>query len=361
MQNNICAKPWNWMIVTRNGVTSCCYASAGSLANSEHIPDGLVDADFIKDGILWKLWNSSIYTELRKAVINNNYELACNLSHSRCVEMVSCNVPFGTLRTPEQTDNFYKIQESINNKEIIVKHYPTFFEIMLDGACNLRCPHCCQKQWTPMRHLQIQYFQNELLDFLKHASLISLLGGEPTVCQDYNLFMSLVKEANSAKVSIVTNGHFIIEKILPNISLFETIRVSIDAANADTYSKVRPSIDSHYNWDRLNFNLQFLSKRRNQIDNITFVYVINGYNYTEMTDMITLADKYKCNFVVFYEILDTPYIKLDQERRTIFRFTLDNPGVVNGYLEKAMLRAKELGITIQYSFTSLNKFGVQNV
>jgi MoaA/NifB/PqqE/SkfB family radical SAM enzyme len=271
-------------------------------------------------------------------------------------------------RTEKQNTNIQKAKESFYGQQTIVSHYPVIIELPFDWYCNMRCPHCNQRRIVDKHidtRLKIQDFRQELIDFLSYAIEVCVLGGEATICPDWNPLMNMVMIAGGAKINLVTNGQFLIQKVIPNIELFNNISVSADAATAKTYSKVRPSNDDVYNFDRLIFNLQKVSQLKKIYHSFCFSlsFVINGYNYHEMKEMAELCKEFNCDVVCFNETSYLPYdeLTIDEIDYVKWGHKKENFQVINNLLDESLALAKKYGIEVFYQFPlSIKRCGWQS-
>jgi MoaA/NifB/PqqE/SkfB family radical SAM enzyme len=248
------------------------------------------------------------------------------------------------------------MQRSIIDREIVVQHYPVNLDILLDGKCNLGCPHCFQK--TPGQYIQkleTAYFKDELLEFLKYATMVCLCGGEPTICQEYNMLIDLIRKADGARILIMTNGHFVIQKIIPNIDIFDGISISVDAIDAETYHMVRPAKDEHYNWDRLYANIKRLLKTPRECF-IDYSFLINGYNYKQIPDMIRWSKDHGVNTILLSEVFNMKY-NVNEQRQKQLDFIYNYPEQVLPLVDKAVQLAGDLNVNLIYQFSSIGRVG----
>jgi sulfatase maturation enzyme AslB (radical SAM superfamily) len=196
----------------------------------------------------------------------------------------------------------------------------------------------------------------ELYEYLQNSVKISVIGGEPTVCKDYDIIMQLIRRVGGSKTKIVTNGHLIKDKIFPYIDCFKEIQISIDASNAEIYNKVRPSINTKYNWANLIDNIDYIIKNNTNID-IKFIFLINGYNYKYIPDMINLAIEYNIKHVFIYEVFNIIYNNVSDDIQDILNFTHKYPEAWRSYAELAISVAKNNGINVTYVLQSLGMYG----
>jgi MoaA/NifB/PqqE/SkfB family radical SAM enzyme len=290
-------------------------------------------------------------------MICNGANSACLLDKSRCA---SINHPNSYDYLPAddiQQSNIELSKQSIAAGEKIVNHYPLHFDLVLGGYCNLKCHHCYQRG-NNIEPLNIVNFINEISTFMRHASIVYLLGGEPTVCPDYNVVIDVARRIGGKRLSLCTNGHFIIQKIIPNIDLFQTISVSLDACSAESYKKTRFSYDAHYDWDRLMHNLKYLKRHRDNISTLEFMYVITKHNYHEMSKMVEMASDFKAS-IRFMEPLQISYAHLNEYNRQSILWTIGNEQISDS-LDMALENAAEKNVRIEYQFASISRCGSVN-
>jgi uncharacterized radical SAM superfamily Fe-S cluster-containing enzyme len=346
-----CSAPWVRMGLSKDLQYSCCFTQQPSYCQPCKLSSEIVNEDFNNEGLLMKVWNSHNFQIQRKIMSNNGINEACN--REKCDAIINIDNLKYKIHTDIQQQNYNKLVDNINSKNTYVDHYPLLLEIILDGICNMECFHCCQAG-AKMYPLPINNFKEEMINFLKYAVSCYLLGGEPTICNDYDNFISFVKEANGALLNIMTNGHFIIEKVLPNMDYISDLTVSVDAATPETYAKIRTSKNNNYNFDRLLFNLRRLNDhtKRKRV-NVVYSNVIDGLNYHEMNDMVLLAVEHKANAIFIGEVVDITY---SIDKQDIIKWGLNNE-IVAEYLYKSIETAKKQGIHLCYNFPSLNKVG----
>jgi sulfatase maturation enzyme AslB (radical SAM superfamily) len=347
---DFCSGPWKRLGIVGCGQYSCCLANLGSLCLPNKFSREITTRSFQKDQILWKIWNSHLFQESRYVMSIQGIKPTCGVNDDTCSVIYKLPlVPLSDL----QKINIEKMQENIENKNIEVTHYPPLLDLTLDGICNLKCKHCLQRltgdYGTP--YLPIENFKDELLEFCKRAIYITLTGGEPTIAKNYDMTLDIIQEAKGGRIDLVTNGHFLIQKVIPKINLFHNFFISVDAASSQVYSEVRPGNSPNYNFDRLLVNLSKLkqTKERYRTFITTFVFVINGYNYHEIPEMIYLAKEYGADNIKMVNAWNLPY-KYDKKK---ILWCHSNPEAVRKKLDLAIENAKILDIPLMYCFDYL--------
>ena len=130
------------------------------------------------------------------------------------------------------------------------------------GVCNLRCPQC----WIGLRWIDRgkgNYFMgrelfDKIIDEAKGfvTQIYLHLWGEPTLNKDLPYMIKRAKEF--AAVDLATHGLFITEELADSIALCDSISVSIDGIDQETYGKYRVGGQLQ---DALN-GLKILSKKK---------------------------------------------------------------------------------------------------
>ena len=124
--------------------------------------------------------------------------------------------------------------------------FPQSLQIELTSCCNLRCV-MCPKTLGVSRTEPNKEMNRETLDYLISSVLpyverIDIVGdGEPLLAMDLLLYLLENAEIFRVPVTICSNGQLLDKEVcqrLIDLNL-EDINVSIDAANAETYSKIR--------------------------------------------------------------------------------------------------------------------------
>jgi len=168
------------------------------------------------------------------------------------------------------------------------------------GKCNLRCAHCSVgKNYFKREIKEIPVEQKlEIVDKLVEGGVkgLSLLGGEPLTMQK-DLFSILDRAVSKGlKVSLVTNGLLLKDKVMEEIadSGIERLVISLDGASQKTHETVR----GKDTFDKLINNIKNLAKyiegKKNPL-HININTVLNRLNYLEIDRMIDLCLELRVN------------------------------------------------------------------
>jgi MoaA/NifB/PqqE/SkfB family radical SAM enzyme len=122
----------------------------------------------------------------------------------------------------------------LRNGEIVA---PITCEIDPSNLCQNECSFCISGDNKDDTMMELSFFQN-LLNELKLAGIQSITftgGGEPTLNPDFNTMAALAR-AKGFKIGLITNG-ILLHTVYT--SLFEFIRVSLDAAVSRYYAEIK--------------------------------------------------------------------------------------------------------------------------
>ena len=139
--------------------------------------------------------------------------------------------------------------------------HPMVVEFDPTTACNLACPACISRDLLNQGFFsrkRIRQLTQEIIDAgVKAVVLIG--GGEPLAHPEINWVIEHLGN-NNVQLGITTNG-LLIDKHLDVIARHASwVRVSIDAATAETFQRVRPSHSGLSEFDRAIRNMKLLSK-----------------------------------------------------------------------------------------------------
>lgn len=260
-----CLLPFKNIQVSSRFSVHCCCSDWGS------------DIGNLENNTLEEVWNSNSMKIFRLSIINRTYSF-CNSYN--CVHMIMDPKPTTERMPIIKTDK-----------------YPQRLEIGIDRTCNLYCESCrkdiCVEQGKK-REL-IEKIKNQIIEsgWLDNVDRL-LLGGQGEVFFSQIYRDIMYKNAMNRKtLDLRTNGVLIngdeldkLEEIYNELSII----VSIDAATKDTYKKLRRSKDENA-WDKLQVNLQELSKRRknNKLSFFQINMCVQMDNYLEMIEFIRMG------------------------------------------------------------------------
>ena len=258
--------------------------------------------------------------------------------------------------TDDQRENIdHMIDAAVNGLETLTS-YPLEMELRLDTHCDLDCEVCSQRPFRGSRfELRIEDFEDELRDFIHHGLRLTLTGGEPTVSPRYEHLMRIVRQAAGARVFLITNGLHLMERVHPHADLIDVAAVSLDAATAETYRRVRGG-----DWGSLMDQIvRFRDDARSAHVTLTASFVISDVNLEEMPAMVELVGALGVKHMSFNEVHSIEHW-MDPERAAVWTRHRDDPGRLEQMrqsFDQAMYEAGGLGLDISYSLPSLGRLG----
>lgn len=197
----------------------------------------------------------------------------------------------------------YNYEDNIQ-KKLKSENYPKELTISIDKSCNLKCSSC-RKKFYNAKKTQLAN-QDEIIEKLKRTgwlekSIIILAGqGEVFYSNSYKKILETDIKRNTIK--ILTNGTLLNKKNWEFISSKYNnvyISISIDAANKDTYWKLRKG-----NFNYLMKNLKMLGnlRKENKIKELQLNFVVQKDNYKEMKEFIKIGKENNVDKIQFTKL-----------------------------------------------------------
>ena len=163
---------------------------------------------------------------------------------------------------------------------------PISINLDLTLACNFSCPHCVDSIMVNTRgHLKLEDIK-KMISVLCSKGLLSVIllgGGEPTLHKEFGKVVHAVKE-RELQLGIVTNGSRLdkIEEIVGELRKKDWVRISIDAAQKETFEKLhRP---------RTKVNLEGILEKARKIKEKNPLVSL-GYSFVVIWDGIEVNGK----------------------------------------------------------------------
>ena len=309
MPKTYCSFPFEHQYVHMSGsIRLCC-------ATMENATDKKGNRIHMNNDSLQKAWNSDYMKNARLKMVNGEVLEAC----TKCVEQETRG--YKSMRRENDRDNNFKKV----NADGSVDTMPYSMELHFGNVCNLKCKMCGQdysnqigkeilqigekdkdflrwvykqsgnvNNWTNNLSVQYTWFQNEktkkrLIEFVsKHITLLTIIGGEPTVIPEFYELLDYCYKNNTLKdkdITIVTNLTNTNPKMtqwLPEMKKWK-IWASLDGIG-DTTEYIRyPS-----NFNKVKENLQYYKKMLDDCGNgsITFSPAIQLLNIHQLDEML---------------------------------------------------------------------------
>lgn len=243
-------------------------------------PEGALD--------IMSVWNSNRSIELRKSIIDGSYRY-CHID--KCPNYLSNQL----VPMPERA------LELVQSNIFEMDYLPINLQASVDSACNLCCPSC--------RLIKNQLFYKKSYSRLKNllelgVRNITLNGSGETFFNRYilNCLFEITKEKYPylENIHIITNGTLLNNTMWASLpkdfkNLVREILVSVDAANKETYQKVRLG----GNFDQLVKNLRLIGglRKNGEIERFGMAFVLQQANAYEILDFVKLAHDMGVDFV----------------------------------------------------------------
>lgn len=271
-----CSRPFDTVLIDKQGSCYLCECTSWFPQSAGNLQIKTLD-EIIK---------SNTAKELQRSILDGSYRY-CNNEH--CTYLLDHKA----INSWESNDP---------NKQI--KH----IRLAIDDSCNLSCPSCRSKKIfyksgeTFDKRIKLIDKVLKFLESQKHDIQVHIgSDGDPFASLIYRYFMLKTKNFKNLKYSIQTNGLLIkknfhkFKHITNNLS---QIGISIDAANKQTYEKLRQGGI----WEKLLENLEFLKTIKKF--KIHFHFVVQQKNYHEIESFIELGIKYNADKIFFNKITD---------------------------------------------------------
>jgi len=195
---------------------------------------------------------------------------------------------------------------------------PSHINLNYDQSCNLKCPSC-RPDYIKLKGNKLekvitlhQYAEQHILPQVETIALTGV--GDPFISKAFRNFLlnfDKRKYPSIKKIHLHTNGQLFDEKTFMQMKGLHDIElstdISIDAASAKVYSKVRPP----GKWDKLLQNLDFIKK----LDNLVLLgisMVVQKENHHELVPFSELGEKLvyrnRPTFVEFKRMRHDPHM-----------------------------------------------------
>jgi len=236
------------------------------------------------------IWNSETATEIRRSILDGDFSYC---SRTQCSFIAGRKLPRRSeIERPD-------LRAYIEKHDTFVTKMPEMLELNHDATCNLACPSC-RTEIVSAKADEVDLYarasENVILPMLKkvHGQTYITGGGEAFASKHFRSILRALnrEEFPGLDVFLITNGQLLTPyrwSEFPRLpEMIGVLAVSVDAARAETYEKLRrPG-----KWNVLMRNLDFIAemKRTNQIRHFGMNFVVQKDNFREMLPFIDLAD-----------------------------------------------------------------------
>ena len=169
--------------------------------------------------------------------------------------------------------------------------FPLMIPLSLSMVCNARCPICpyvvdpsIPAKYKTVPYMPVDLFKKIADEASCHNSYLRLSGREPTLHPSLVSLVEYAKDVGrNCKVGLITNGSLLTSAlgVLLVDNEIDSIEVSVDAADTETYSRVRVGLD----FDTMLSNVRQLVRWRDKFHSRTII-IASVINQKETSDKI---------------------------------------------------------------------------
>lgn len=291
--DRFCRVPFERLeILADGGVVACC-GIGKRLGNVLQKP---VDA----------IWNGAVALDIRRSILDGSFRY-CDAR--RC--------PATQARLPRRDAVAEPaLRDILAEGRVVMAGAPREIVLSEDASCNLACPACrsvadIADAGRRERLGAIAQAIMPLLDAREPVRIAIAGDGEPWASDHYQAILRHLAETDCGphRLAIQTNGIRMSEARWTPLAALERHRpdvsVSVDAATAFTYSRLRPPGP----WRQLHENLSFIARLRSEggIGQFEISMTVQADNYAEMVPFISLGRSLGCDGVSFRRIQPRPH------------------------------------------------------
>jgi len=250
-----------------------------------------------------KIWNSDIAKKLRYSVANGNFEY-CSKTYCPSLQAQSED----SLQWPMVLRDVAKgVTKHEHWQAYCLDTTPLAISLCCDLSCNLHCVSCRNdvKISSSEENEKMAYMlENFVRPALKNCESLTASGeGEFFASKPiFQFYQTLSKEEFPLlKVKIITNGMLFTPERWAKLSnlkrMLSGVHVSIDAAQKETYEKLRRG----GKWETICNNMEYISslKLSGEIDSLEVSFVVQNENYRQMQDFVALARQWQVGQIHF--------------------------------------------------------------
>ncbi|MBM3335314.1 SPASM domain-containing protein, partial [Candidatus Sumerlaeota bacterium] len=223
----------------------------------------------------------------------------------------------------------------------VLHSWPRVIDLELTLKCNLNCV-MCTSPLTRAVDLDMECLE-KVSPYLGHCEKIIWNDtGELFASPRVREFLELAKRYRPP-ISYLSTNFLLVDRYLDDIldSGLTQMAVSIHAASRETYERIQRG----GRWDKLIANLELMQRkkveRQTEWPNLIFHFVAMRSNLPELPDYVDFAKKYGASAIQVLKLLPTPR-DLDPSEQP-------SPDEEKAAYKKALIRARELGISIRHS------------
>jgi wyosine [tRNA(Phe)-imidazoG37] synthetase (radical SAM superfamily) len=250
------------------------------------------------------VWNSETAAEIRRSIHDGDFRYC---SRTQCSFITARKLPLKSEITNP------KIRKYIDNRLTRIDDLPEMVELNHDPTCNLACPSCRTEIVAAKSDDIDQYAvatERVILPLLRKVNGLTYItgGGEALASKHFRAILRALnrEEYPGLEVYLITNGQLLTPyrwSEFPKLpEMLRIISVSVDAARAETYERLRrPG-----KWGPLMKNLDFLARMRraNEIPYLGLNFVVQKDNFREIVEFIELGDSLGADQIWFQRVVN---------------------------------------------------------
>jgi pyruvate-formate lyase-activating enzyme len=248
------------------------------------------------------VWNSEGAAEIRRSVLDGDFSYC---SRTLCSYIAAQKLP----RRDDITDP--TLRGYIDRRKTVLDEVPSMVQLNHDPTCNLACPSCRTEIITAKADEQDVYAraaERVILPLLRRVNGQSYIsgGGEAFASRHYRSILAALNRIDypGLNLHLITNGLLITRQRwseYPHLpEMLDVLSVSIDAARADTYERLRrPG-----KWPVLMNNLEVLAEMRRSrtIRRLQLNFVVQEDNYREILEFVALGKRFAVDNIWFQRL-----------------------------------------------------------
>jgi radical SAM protein with 4Fe4S-binding SPASM domain len=177
-----------------------------------------------------------------------------------------------------------------------------YFQWHITDACNLRCSHCYQQNYSPKTELSLQNLKTiadgifSTLSKWNKKGDVSITGGEPLIRKDLLDFAEYLNNSiYICNIDFLTNGILIDDNFIKSIKKLEKIKyvqISLDGATAEIHDSIR----GKGSYGKALTSIRSLI--RNGLE-VRIMYTLQKTNISDVPSMFDLALEEKISGLTF--------------------------------------------------------------
>ncbi len=248
------------------------------------------------------VWNSDVAAEIRRSIHDGDFSYC---SRMLCSYIAAQKLPLKS----EITDPL--LRRYIDQRSVVLEEVPQMVELNHDPTCNLACPSCRTEIIAAKAEEQDLYAESArrvILPLLRKVDGQSYIsgGGEAFASKHYRSILHALNRSEypDLYLHLITNGLLITAERwsqFPDLpEMIDILSVSIDAARAETYERLRrPG-----KWPLLMKNLELMAemRRSGSIRRLQINFVVQEENFREIPEFVALGTRLGVDSIWFQRL-----------------------------------------------------------